>query len=108
MKIAIVGGSAAGMFAALMLARAGHEVVLLEQDRLEPAPDLESAAAAAFRHTAPRIVQPHIVMARCRELLRARLPDVYRALLAAGVAESPAAAQLPPSVADRESQPDDE
>ena len=49
MNIAIIGGSAAGLFAALLLARAGHEVVVLERDRLEPAPDVESAAAAAFR-----------------------------------------------------------
>jgi len=42
---------------------------VLERDSLEPAPDVESAAAAAFRPSAPQIVQPHIVMARCRELL---------------------------------------
>lgn len=84
LKIAIVGGGAAGLFASLMLARASHEVLLLEQDRLEPAPDVESAAASAFRRTAPQIVQPHIVMARCRELLLERLPDVYDGLLAAG------------------------
>ena len=39
MKIAIVGAGAAGLFAALLLARPGHEVVVLEQDRLEHAPD---------------------------------------------------------------------
>ena len=64
---------------------------MLERDSLEPAPDVESAAAAAFRPTAPQIVQPHIVMARCRELLVERLPDVYAGLLAAGVAEAPLA-----------------
>jgi hypothetical protein len=37
---------------------------------------VESAAAAAFRPAAPQIVQPHIVMARCRQLLIERLPDV--------------------------------
>ena len=69
MRIVIAGGSAAGLFTALLLARAGHDVVVLDRDRLEPAPDVESAAAAAFRPAAPQIVQPHLLMARCRELL---------------------------------------
>ena len=67
MKIVIVGGGSAGLFASLILARAGHEVVVLERDRLEPAPDVESAAMSAFRPTAPQIVQPHMVMAKCRQ-----------------------------------------
>jgi 2-polyprenyl-6-methoxyphenol hydroxylase-like FAD-dependent oxidoreductase len=107
-KIAIVGGGGASSFASLLLARAGHEVVVLEKDRLEPAPDVEAAAASAFRPSAPQIVQPHILMARCRELLRERLPDVYDELLAAGVAEAPLSTQMPPSLADRASRPGDE
>jgi 2-polyprenyl-6-methoxyphenol hydroxylase-like FAD-dependent oxidoreductase len=108
MRIAIVGGGAAGLLAALLLARTGHEATLLEQDRLVPAPDIESAAASAFRPAAPHIVQPHIVMSRCRELLRQRLPDVYDALIAAGVVEVPISAQMPPSLADTTAQPGDE
>jgi 2-polyprenyl-6-methoxyphenol hydroxylase-like FAD-dependent oxidoreductase len=69
LDIAIAGGSTAGLFAALLLARAGHQALVLEKDFLQPAPDVESAAAAAFRPSAPQIVQPHIVMARCRQLL---------------------------------------
>jgi 2-polyprenyl-6-methoxyphenol hydroxylase-like FAD-dependent oxidoreductase len=108
LKIAIVGGGAAGMFAALLLARAGHEALVLEKDRLEPAPDVEAAATSAFRASAPQIVQPHIVMARCRQLLVERLPDVYDGLLAAGVGEAPLSTQMPPSLADTSAWPDDE
>ena len=108
MKIAIVGGGPAGMCASLLLARAGHEVVVLERDRLEPAPDVESAAASAFRPAAPQIVQPHIVMARCRELLRQRLPDVHGDLLEAGVVEAPLWMQMPSSLPDTSAWPGDE
>jgi 2-polyprenyl-6-methoxyphenol hydroxylase-like FAD-dependent oxidoreductase len=104
-KIAVVGGGAAGLFASLLLARAGHEVLVLERDPLEPAPDVEAAAAAAFRSAAPQIVQPHNVMARCRELLVQRLPDVYEGLLAAGVAEAQLWTQMPASLADKAARP---
>jgi 2-polyprenyl-6-methoxyphenol hydroxylase-like FAD-dependent oxidoreductase len=69
---------------------------------------VEAAAAAAFRPTAAQIVQPHIVMARCRELLRARLPRVYDGLLAAGVAEAPLPALMPASLTDTAARPGDE
>jgi len=108
LKIAIAGGSASGLFASLLLARAGHDVTVLERDRLAPAPDVERAAAAAFRPSAPQIVQPHLIMARCRELLIERLPDVYQGLLAAGVAEAPLWTQMPDTLADTASQPGDE
>ncbi|MFY9932505.1 MAG: hypothetical protein WAK82_31350 [Streptosporangiaceae bacterium] len=108
MKIAIAGGSAAGLFAALLLARAGHEVVVLERDSLMPAPDVEAAAAAAFRPSAPQIVQPHLIMARCRELLIERLADVYKGLLAAGAVEAPLRTQMPPTLADQADRPGDE
>lgn len=108
MKITVIGGGAGGLFAALLLARAGHEVMVLEQDRVAPGADVESAAASAFRPTAPQIVQPHAVMARCRELVRDRLPDVYQRLLAAGVLEVPIADWMPGTVADRSAWPGDE
>ena len=108
LDIVIVGGSAAGLFAGLLLARAGHQALVLERDSLQPAPDVESAAAAAFRPSAPQIVQPHIVMARCRQLLLERLPDVYAGLLAAGVAEAPLRMQMPDSLSDTAAWPGDE
>ena len=108
MKVVIAGGGGAGCFAALLLARAGHEVTVVEREDRGPAPDVETAAARAFRPTAPQIVQPHIIMARCRELLAQHLPDVYRELLAAGVTEAPLATQMPASLPDRGPRPGDE
>jgi hypothetical protein len=64
--------------------------------------------AVAFRASAPQIVQPHLVMARCRQLLIERLPDVYAGLLAAGVAEAPLRTQMPDSLADTAARPGDE
>jgi 2-polyprenyl-6-methoxyphenol hydroxylase-like FAD-dependent oxidoreductase len=46
MRIVVVGGSGAGQFAALLLARAGHEVVLLDRDPIEPASDVGVALSA--------------------------------------------------------------
>jgi 2-polyprenyl-6-methoxyphenol hydroxylase-like FAD-dependent oxidoreductase len=101
MRIVVVGGSAAGQFTALLSARAGHEVVLLDRDPVEPASDVDAAAASAFRPAAPQFVQPHIVLPRCRLLLRQALPDVYDALLAAGAGEATLASVMPPTLPDR-------
>lgn len=108
MRVAIAGGSAAGLVAALLLARAGHEVLVLEREDLAPAADVDAAAESAFRASAPQIVQPHVLLATCRTLLRDHLPDVYGGLLAAGVVEAPISTQMPPTLADRTPRPGDE
>jgi 2-polyprenyl-6-methoxyphenol hydroxylase-like FAD-dependent oxidoreductase len=108
MRVVVIGASAAGCFASLLLARAGHDVVGLEKDQLELAPDVEAAAAAAFRSTAPQIVQPHLIMARCRQLLSQRLPDVYEQLLRAGVVAAPISTQMAPTLVDTSPRPGDD
>jgi len=107
-KIAIAGGSAAGLLASLLLARAGHDVEVFDREHLEPAPDVESAAEAAFRPSAPQIVQPHLLMAKSRELFLQFLPDVYEGLLSAGVAEARLSVHMPASLSDSSARPGDE
>jgi 2-polyprenyl-6-methoxyphenol hydroxylase-like FAD-dependent oxidoreductase len=108
MRIIVVGGSAAGQFTALLLARAGHEVLLLDRDPVEPAADIEAAAAGAFRPAVPQFVQPHVVLPRCRLLLRQALPDVYAALLAAGAREVTLASAMPATLSVRTGLPGDD
>ncbi len=98
MKVVVVGSSAAGQVAALLMALAGHEVLLLDRDDLLPAVDVETAAATALRPAAPQIVQPHALLPRCRLLLRQHLPDLHEALLTAGALEATLSVAAPPSV----------
>lgn len=69
-----------------MLARAGHDVVLLERDAT-PLPNSPDEAFDWKRRGAPQVRHSHAFLARGRNLLRDRLPDVREALLEAGVTE---------------------
>ncbi len=53
MGIVIIGGSATGLATALMLARDGHQVEVVDRDELEPAADVETAAKMARRCAIP-------------------------------------------------------
>ncbi|MFD2078946.1 Dehydrogenase (flavoprotein) [Actinopolymorpha cephalotaxi] len=108
MRIAVVGGSLAGLVAAMLLGRRGHEVVVLDRDDLTPAGDPEAAAATAFRAGAPQIVQLHVIRPLGWLPVRRHLPDVYAGWLDAGVVEYPLAQQMPPTLADRSPRPGDD
>lgn len=81
---------------------------MLDRDPVEPAANLEAAAAATFRPTTPQFVPPHFVLPRCRLLLQQVFPDVYDELLAAGAGEAALAAAMPPTLADRGERTGDE
>ncbi len=73
----------AGLAAALAVARAGHEAVVLERDRVHP----DESPARAFgveRRGIPHYFQPHAFLPRGRRLLSDWAPDVLDALLSAG------------------------
>jgi flavin-dependent dehydrogenase len=88
-QIVIVGGSVAGLFAALAFSRQGHRVTLLEGERL---PDCDSAVEAFERwerRGAPQARHSHAFLARLHNGIRDRAPDLYADLLAAGAETLP-------------------
>ena len=107
MRIVVVGGGIAGLGTALACARAGHEVTILERDDT-PMPETPDAAFAWERTGAPQVRHSHAFLARLRNLLCDRAPDVLDALLAAGAYEIPFMENLPPTLTDRSPRPGDE
>ena len=103
----VVGAGVGGLGAALSLSRAGHRVTVIERD---PTP-LPADADAAFewdRRGAPQVRHSHALLARLRNLLRDRYPDVLEALLAAGATEMHFCANPPAEMNDREPRPGDD
>jgi 2-polyprenyl-6-methoxyphenol hydroxylase-like FAD-dependent oxidoreductase len=79
MRVAVVGAGPAGLVGAIALARAGHEVVVVDRDAGPPGGEpWRRKGVMQFHH-------PHVFRAMTRNLLRERLPDVLTAVLAAGV-----------------------
>lgn len=94
-NVVVLGGSFAGLSAALMLAGDGHDVTVLERD-VGPVPtdpqDWERPAV-------PQFWQAHSMMALGRGVLARRLPDVLATLLACGAVEYPLDSYVPPTAA---------
>jgi 2-polyprenyl-6-methoxyphenol hydroxylase-like FAD-dependent oxidoreductase len=108
MFIVIVGGGICGLGAALLLARDGHDVTVLEHDA-DPVPASPLAAWDSWRRTGvAQFRQPHNFMPGLRLLLEAELPDVQDALGRAGACRFDLVNPLPPVFADRAPRPIDE
>jgi len=83
----------AGLTAALLLARDGHRVTLIERDALDPGEPLK--APAWERKGIPHFLQPHAFVPRGCAELKEHLPDVRDYLLAAGANEVEVWRKLP-------------
>ncbi len=82
--VVIIGGSVTGLGAGLALARDGHRVTILEKD----ATPLPASPAEAFqswdRRGSPQTRHSHAFLARLHNLIKERLPDLYKDLLKHG------------------------
>jgi len=107
-RIAIVGGSVAGLSAAIFLAREGHEVEVFERDVVPDAATPVEAFESWERRGAPQVRHSHAFLARLRHVLLERAPELLDALLAAGAEELRFADLLPPTMEDRRPRPGDD
>src|SRR4029450_6043984 len=81
-----LGGGVASMAGALLLRRAGHDVILVDRDPAGSATDAD-VVFAGDRATVPQFRQPHNFLGLGRRILRDRLPDVYADLVGLGIGE---------------------
>ena len=102
----IVGAGVAGLGTALCASRSGHHVTLLERDDT-PLPADPQGAFDWDRRGAPQVRHSHAFLARLRNLLRDRHPDVLAELFAAGATEMDFIEMLPEGM-DRTRMPGDE
>ena len=92
----VIGAGICGLGTALLLARDGHEVTVVDRDT-SPLPDSPRDAWDMWeRKSVAQFRQPHNFMPRLRLLLEADLPDIAEALMRAGAAKFDMFHPVPP------------
>src|SRR5688500_7794043 len=82
-RIVVCGAGVNGLIVAMMLAKDGHEVTVLERDAAPP-PDPSEAWDSWERRGVGQFRLPHFLLPGFRHVVEAELPEVIAALEAAG------------------------
>ena len=106
MHVVVVGGGVSGLGAALVFARRGHRVTVVERDDT-PMPASADEAFDWDRRGAPQVRHSHAFLARLVGMLRRDYPDVYAKLLSEGATEMRFGDEMPPAITNFELQPED-
>ncbi|MDG6102983.1 NAD(P)-binding protein [Dactylosporangium aurantiacum] len=84
MRVVVLGAGLIGLTAALLLARDGHEVTVLERDAGDPPGEPGPIWRDWQRRGVSHFRLPHMMAARWRHLMERELPDVLTHLLELG------------------------
>jgi protoporphyrinogen oxidase len=96
-SIVVCGGSVIGLSTAMMLARDGHQVTVLETDPDDVPSGPGEAWASWQRKGVAQFRQPHNLFARFRQVCDEELPGLTQRLLVAGCVQVDPLESLPPA-----------
>lgn len=84
LNVLVTGAGLIGLSTAMLLARDGHLVTVLDRDPAPPTPSGEDAWGGWDRPGVSQFRQPHLMLPRWRQEIERELPELLEALLADG------------------------